>query len=661
MQAATLSAKQYSQALRGLPAQLTDIVTQLASGQSVFQIAIQQGGQIRDIFGGFGNAMRGIASVLTPVRVAVGGALGITTALATAFNEAERESFALSKSIILSGNAAGVTRDRLYELAEGIDDLVGTQASAAATLAQLISTGRIAANNLAEFATVAQQLQRTAAQPVEETVKIFAELGRRPVEAALALNRQVNFLTVDIYKQIKALEDQGRVSEAAEIAQRAYASAASERVQRLDQELGTLQRLSRGAGEVFKSMWDSVLNIGRPASISEQIADIESDIARLQREAERFDVPGASGVIAARRQAAIDELQKRVGALRAVQSAEEDAAAAEAERAKALTAHVEAEREALKVTQARRAAFEDTTRQRLTFDVSGIRQSLDAALSGFHAYAAQLEVLRSADLVSETDFYAAKRALVDRDSAARISALQAERTRVGAEIQRLIEARKVAGSDAKTESERIAATRPFDRDIAESSGRVAELESEIAQRRRESSAELARLSLDETHAAGVSIRALQDARTAAEAYLETLRKQNERRLESFGLGERAREIAGARNTVDDRFAGQRLALDRDRQNRRITEEQYGERLAIIREFNQSAIEETDHYYTELEKRQGSFALGAREAFANYLDSTRNVAALTKEAFQNPIPASNAFRATTNPRSSTRMRQCYPQL
>ncbi|EGI4029071.1 phage tail tape measure protein, partial [Escherichia coli] len=51
-QKAGISVGQYKAAMRMLPAQLTDIVTQLAGGQNPFLIMLQQGGQISDAFGG---------------------------------------------------------------------------------------------------------------------------------------------------------------------------------------------------------------------------------------------------------------------------------------------------------------------------------------------------------------------------------------------------------------------------------------------------------------------------------------------------------------------------------------------------------------------------------------------------------------------------------
>jgi hypothetical protein len=49
---AGISIGQYNAAMRSLPAQFTDIATQLAGGQSPFLILLQQGGQIKDQFGG---------------------------------------------------------------------------------------------------------------------------------------------------------------------------------------------------------------------------------------------------------------------------------------------------------------------------------------------------------------------------------------------------------------------------------------------------------------------------------------------------------------------------------------------------------------------------------------------------------------------------------
>ena len=67
-----LSAGQYKAAISQLPAQITDIGTSLAGGIPIWLIAIQQGGQIKDSFGGIANTARFLLSYLNPLTVAAG-------------------------------------------------------------------------------------------------------------------------------------------------------------------------------------------------------------------------------------------------------------------------------------------------------------------------------------------------------------------------------------------------------------------------------------------------------------------------------------------------------------------------------------------------------------------------------------------------------------
>lgn len=68
-----VSTGQTNAALRQMPAQLTDIFTSLAGGQSPMLVLIQQGGQIKDAFGGVGETFRalgGQAALMFPTLAA---------------------------------------------------------------------------------------------------------------------------------------------------------------------------------------------------------------------------------------------------------------------------------------------------------------------------------------------------------------------------------------------------------------------------------------------------------------------------------------------------------------------------------------------------------------------------------------------------------------
>ncbi|EFF9318987.1 phage tail tape measure protein, partial [Escherichia coli] len=64
----TLSAGQYRQAIRMLPAQFTDIATSIAGGMPLWMVLMQQGGQISDSFGGVGNLFQIIKEELLGIK-----------------------------------------------------------------------------------------------------------------------------------------------------------------------------------------------------------------------------------------------------------------------------------------------------------------------------------------------------------------------------------------------------------------------------------------------------------------------------------------------------------------------------------------------------------------------------------------------------------------
>jgi len=57
-----MSAKATAAAMRGVPAQFTDIITSLQGGQAPMTVLLQQGGQLKDMFGGVGNAARALST-----------------------------------------------------------------------------------------------------------------------------------------------------------------------------------------------------------------------------------------------------------------------------------------------------------------------------------------------------------------------------------------------------------------------------------------------------------------------------------------------------------------------------------------------------------------------------------------------------------------------
>ncbi|MBS0370762.1 MAG: phage tail length tape measure family protein [Proteobacteria bacterium] len=275
-----MTSKATAAALRNVPAQFTDIVVGLQSGQSPLTVLLQQGGQLKDMFGGIGPAARAlggyVAGLVNPFSVAAAAA----GTLAVAYYQGSKEASRFSTELVMTGNAVGMTVDKLATMAQAMSAATrATQAFTSDALAQVVATGRIASENVGMVAEAAVRMERTTGQSVSETIKQFVELGKEPVKASEKLNETANYLTADLYKQIKALDDHGKSSEAAALAQKAWADALTERSAQVKKDLGYIETALGGVTDAAKSFWDALLGVGRDPSKLEQIAELEQKAA----------------------------------------------------------------------------------------------------------------------------------------------------------------------------------------------------------------------------------------------------------------------------------------------------------------------------------------------------------------------------------------------
>jgi phage-related minor tail protein len=338
-----VSAGQTKAAFRQLPAQITDIWTSLASGQSVATVAIQQGGQIKDSFGGVVPAGRALISLLNPLNVALGGTAIAAGALVLAYAQGKSEQDEFARAMVLTGNASGVTMSQLVGMAQAISGVVGTQGQASAALAQMAGSAQVAGGDLQKFSELAIRMERVSIQSVDATVKQFAELGRSPLQAAIKLNEGLNFLTEGTYRQIRALAEQGRTAEAATVAQNALADVMKTRTEQLEGRLGMLETAWKGVGDAAKWTWDKMLGIGREETLREKIEKVQARLIQFQQ-----GLPGVK--VDGERMAAIraeeKRLQTELSNLRLQESIDNRTAYADSERARKDKAAIAAAEEA---------------------------------------------------------------------------------------------------------------------------------------------------------------------------------------------------------------------------------------------------------------------------------------------------------------------------
>lgn len=278
---ATMSTGQLNNAMRMLPAQITDITVGLSTGQSPFMVLMQQGGQLKDMFGGIGPAIRAVvgyvAGLLTPVTLVTAGVV----AMAFAFEKGANEVRAFQNAITMTGGAAGVTANELGAMAKRIGDVRGTTAAAAEALTKLVDTGKLGADSIEGLGRAAILTQAATGRSVDDMVKDYERIADAPAEAIAKLNERYNFLTLAVYEQIAALEKEGRQQDAARLALTTYSQAMEERSQQVVQNVGYIEKAWNGAKNVAKEAWDAMLGIGRDLTPQDRIGQIQKELDQI--------------------------------------------------------------------------------------------------------------------------------------------------------------------------------------------------------------------------------------------------------------------------------------------------------------------------------------------------------------------------------------------
>lgn len=332
------------QADRMLPAQMTDITVGLATGQSPLMVALQQGGQLKDMYGGVAPAIAAVTKATLALVNPTTVALGAVAALGTAWYQGAKESEAFTAAILMNGNAAGTTTSQLTSTAQAVGRVTGSYSLAIEATRELAATGRVANAQLSLAAQATVGMAQVGAAAVGDMTAKFAELGKSPVEASRKLNEQYHYLTASVYEQIKALEEQGRKEDAAALAQRTYAQAMTDRVAEAKAQLNALGRAFHWVGEQAGGMWNAMKNIGRVRPLADQLAEAQKEYATLVTAANNsakiagfFGIQGVDTTKQARQEALAEvvRIQKLI-------TAEERKAATAAQRASDSSARMEA-------------------------------------------------------------------------------------------------------------------------------------------------------------------------------------------------------------------------------------------------------------------------------------------------------------------------------
>lgn len=592
---------------------------------------------------GAGAGAAGLLAMLAPLALATAAVGG----LAVAYYKGSEEQDKYNKSLILTGNYAGVSSGQLGDMARQVSATVGTTGQAAAVLALLADNGKIAGESFTGITLAAVSMQEATGKAVSETVAEFSKLADDPVKASAALNDQYHYLTASVYSQIAALEEQGDHAGAVKLATEQYADAINERTPKI---LENLSFWEKGYNAVARAA-DSLKNIGRP-DIGADIEQARRDLADAQK--------GNIGLFQNQKEM-IEFRQNRLNMLEDEKAAQADIAKWEGEQAKAqgdavssmakvdiLTksswTNEQKRAEALKdykkqLDDIRKVSpndprlaqaaidknianindkFKDPKTSGTQVDLTGFndaKNDLAAIADTYKNYQKELEAAQKAGLLSEEDYLLRRQALIGNQ-------LDQTKAAYEAEISALEAAKGKKGTSA-------AQSIQLDQKIADARAGMVKAQ-------KDADSQLEVLATNEAGRLAKQERAISTYIQALWQQQRALELAGQRAVLGVGQGDRQNALSGELNSQQDRFAQQSLELANQKSDpsRNMSEEEFKRKSQALADANKAATDQIRQNYADVEAAQGDWTKGATAAWENYLDSARNIAGQTKSLFGN---------------------------
>lgn len=624
-----ITAKQAAAALRGVPAQFTDIAVSLQGGQAPLTVFLQQGGQLKDMFGGAGPAAKALGGyvlgLINPFTVAAAA----VTALGVAYYQGSKEQDAYRIALVTTGNAAGTSTLALAEMAKRISATVGTTGEAAAALALLAGNGKITSTSFEQIATAAISFERATGKAVSETVAEFGRLADDPVKALVSLNEKYNFLTASVYEQVRALQENGDKQGAAAVAEEAYARALQTRAGNIKENLGTLQKAWNDLAGAAKNGWDAILNIGRESNDGPDVNAIQQKINYLKSTLGTGYEDGNAKERIASLQAELDLYQKRAkaeqdGAAAAAKAAqvqrdgqvgfEQYQKNAEANFTKTQKRNKALENEQRAITAARAAGYSITAEQEEAA-YKAIREN-----SAYKEAAAKKEKAYSEDAGVKALDQAKQQYAVLVQQNALIGSQKGEVDKLGASAQALIKWEQEL-SDIKSKKTLTADQKAL----------LANQELITAQLKRNAGLErenqLKVISTQETQ----KLLAFQENLNSQLAKSQQGLNNN---LAGMGLGDQAKQRLQEQFAIQQQYQQQMDNLTQQRNEGRISPDLYAKETDALQEALNKRLAMQTQYYSETDKQQADWSIGASSAFQTYAEQAANVAGQTRSLFTN---------------------------
>ena len=523
-------------------------------------------------------------------------------------------------------------------------------------------------------------MSEVTGQGAGELAKSFATAGETATEAAGKISSQYGLLTLEQYQVIKGLDDQGESQRALDVLSEDLNQAALKRLKTYRESLSDVER-----------DWDNIKNAikGAYAEVrSEIFPDLAKQIEITQRVLDTRKGGGVAGAISnglsslnsalglgtGEHDDSTEALEKKLTGLklRLAASTAQTAATGEATDAnqKAIEAQkaLDAQLDNISPLNKRKAAQDklnlqfktlyenaektgqksplldgvsydgsnfsggayDTLKKGLEdknkdpkaagtqVDLTGFnnaKNNLAAIVDAYKNTQKELDAAEKAGLISQSEYALKREALIGNQRDEVTAAYEAEIAALEA----------VKGKKATTAAQSIQLDQ-----------KIADARAGMVKAQKEADSQLEVLATNETGRLAKQERSITTYVQALAQQQRALELAGQRAVLGVGQGDRQNALNGELNSQQDRFAQQSLELANQKSDpsRNMSEEEFKRKSQALADANKAATDQIRQNYADVEAAQGDWTKGATSAWANYLDSGKNIAGQTKSLFGN---------------------------
>lgn len=570
------TAKQLANNLRGVPAQFTDIATSLYAGQAPLTVLLQQGGQLKDMFGGIGpaaSALGGyVVGLINPFTI-LAATLGTITAL---FIDAEKEASALNKALFSGSAASGQTASSLSALAEDAAKITGRLGEARQAVIALAGSTGLSETQFRNLALAATAIGEFTGKGAADVAKSLGDLGDNATTAAQKISSQYGLLTNAQYEVIKALDAQGKKQEALDVLSATLAENAQARLKTYRASLSDLERDWDDIGTAISNAYAKVRG--------ELFPDEAKQIELIERILETRKGGGVAGAISAGlgelattlglADETTEAFEKQLALLKQAEISKKASAELDGKAIRDSQALIKADAERMKAEKSapKPKAFQEDAGQRMLNTLreqaaalqvqSETNEKLGTQAKALAAFEQQIADIKNKDITT-----------ADQKSILASEELLRAQLKRNVALEQEIDARKQATAEA---------------------GKLAAFQENQASK-------------------------LSQAQEGLDASLTGL-----------GSGEKLRERLKEDLAIRKDYQSEVDKLNSQFNKGQISEDLFQRETDILEENLASRLVMQQDYYNQVDEAQGSFFLGASEGWANWAEEATNFSAQAQE-------------------------------